>query len=133
MVWGLGTELQEAWLKDSPTSNGDFLSNPTQPPPSGPQLQLYQVASKSYSLKPSPKLLPQLAGSPLWGTGHALPAHPISEAGLSFLFLRQRSRLQSFHIRNPRTEKQGRKAKSLTNSPERGYLCEDRQTVDAGH
>lgn len=31
----------------------------------------------------SPKLVPQLAGSPLSGTGHPLPAHPISDAGLS--------------------------------------------------
>lgn len=132
MVWGLGTELQEAWLKDSPTSNGHFLSNPAPPPPSSRQLQLYQVASKSYSLKPSSKLLPQLAGSPPFGV-LAMPCQHILFQKLAFLFLRQLSRLQSFHIRNPRTEKQGRKAKSLTNSPERGYLCEDRQKVDAGH
>lgn len=83
-MWGLETKLHD-WLKDSPTSNADFLSIPQCLPLLAPaaQLQLYHIASKSYSLKPSPKLLPQLAGSPLLSTGHPLQAHTISDAGLS--------------------------------------------------
>lgn len=44
----------EAQLRDPSTSNKWRLSNPMPPPLPSPQLQLYQFASKSYSLKPSP-------------------------------------------------------------------------------
>lgn len=123
MWWGVWRQsCRKNQLKDSSTSNKWRLFSPIRrclplPAPAA-------VAPSSHKvLQTSPKLLPQLAASSLWGTGYPLPVPPISDAGL---FLGWISILQSFHISPRAGYRENKKARSLTNSPvKQGYLCED--------